>query len=78
MENSLESDPSSNDSLYECMTAHAAEIIFENDRYITPITNEFSTNAKGTTINVAVKHHIIFTTIELLDSSAVIDTQTKK
>ena len=46
MENSLEPDPPSTDSLYERKIAHAANITFKNDRYTIPIIIEFSTNAK--------------------------------
>ena len=78
MENSLEPDHPSTDSLYERKIAHAANITFKNDRYTTPIIIEFSTNAKETSINVAAKHRIIFTAIKLLDPSAVIVTKTIK
>ena len=58
--------------------AHAIKINFENNRYTTPITTEFSTNTKYITINESTKHREIPNVIKVFDPSTVILAKTKK
>ena len=52
--------------------AHAIEVKYENNRYITPVNAKFGSTESDSTVNIASKHRK--TTIKLLDPSAKIIT----
>ena len=54
--------------------AHAAEVKYENNRYITPVNVEFGSTELDSTVNISSKHRKLFTAIKLLDPSAKIIT----
>ena len=55
---------------HNCDVAHAAEVKYENNRYITPVNVEFDSTESDSTVNIASKHRKLFTVIKLLDPSA--------
>ena len=52
--------------------AHAAEVKYENNRYITPVNVEFGSTESDNTVNIASKHRKLFATIKRLDPSSKI------
>ena len=49
--------------------AHAAEVKYENNRYITSVNVEFGSTESDSTVNIAPKYRKLFTAIKILDSS---------
>ena len=78
------SEPSKNDNIpisdilndtpnqyyHNCDVAHAAEVKYENNRYITPVNVEFGSTESDSTVNIASKYRKLFTAIKILDPSA--------
>ena len=54
---------------YDRRIAHAAEIKFINDRYVTPVTVEFSSSVSKKSVNLPVKHRKLFAALNILDPS---------
>ena len=54
--------------------AHAADVKYENNQYITPINVLFGSTESDSTVNIVSKHHKSFTAINILDRSAKIIT----
>ena len=54
--------------------AHAAEVKYEENRYITPVNVEFGSTESDRTVNIASKHRKFFTAIKLLGRFAKIIT----
>ena len=54
--------------------AHAEEVNYEKNRYITPINVEFGSTESDSTVNIASKYRKLFTAIKVLDPSAKIIT----
>ena len=50
---------------YERQIAHAAEIKFINDRYVTPVTIEFGSSDSDNSVNLPVKHRELFVALRL-------------
>ena len=54
--------------------AHAAEVRYENNRYITSANVELGSTESDNTVNIASKHRKLFVVIKLIDPSAKIIT----
>ena len=54
--------------------AHAIEVNYENNRYITPVNVEFGSTESDNTVHIVSKHCNVFAAIKLLDRSAKIIT----
>ena len=54
--------------------AHAAEVKYENNRYINPVNVDFDSTKSDSTVNIASKNYKLFTIINLLDLSVKIIT----
>lgn len=63
---------------YERHIAHAVEIKFLNNHYITPVTIKFGTVSTDETVNLASKLCKLFAVIKFLDSSTILLTATNK
>ena len=61
---------------YERIIAHAAEVKFINNCYVTPIIVEFGSSESEKSVNLPVKHKQ-FIAIKILDPSASITTKDK-
>ena len=64
----------SNQHYHNRDVAHAAEVNYENNRYITPLNIEFGSTESDSTIKIVLKHRKLFAAIKLLDPSAKIIT----
>ena len=59
-------DPS---TTYECHIAHATEIKFINDRYITPVTVKFGSSESDNAVSLPAKHRKLFAALKCFDPS---------
>ena len=56
----------SNQHYYNRDVIHAAEVKYENNRYITPVNVEFGSTESDSTVNIASKHRKLFATTKYL------------
>ena len=74
MLNSDNSNVTPNQHYHNRDVAHAAEVKYEKNRYITPINVEFGSTESDSTVNIASKYRKLFTAIKVLDPSTKIIT----
>ena len=65
-------DDTSNQDYHNRDVAHAAEVKYKNNRYITPVNVEFGSTESDSTVNIASKHRKLFAAIKRLDPSSKI------
>ena len=74
----LHSNDNNNADTIKRTIEHGAEIVFKNDRYITPVTFEFYPAKKTNQINVFESHKKVFAAMKMMDNTTKIITKKGK